>query len=330
MASFELSTATESSQENDRESLLKYYETNPIIKAINDIKHIMKLGYDGNPRNSTDNNDCIIFDMDGTLIDNIPSKALGFPENPYFTSMPIARPGMKDILHYAFENFAYVSIWTATSDVWFRTVNRELFEPNMPPGKSFHFVKTRTRAVVPFNRISLKPLDEIYRTYTEYTGSNTIIVDDNPETFKNNINNALHVPSFFYDLMGGTKEERQQNVKSDTVLFELITTLKKKKPSFYKNVLLATLSILGKINGDMKKYSFIETVFVLYKDFDLDELKICEIKKLLLFISPTINVFSDINSGEHTLFVSFSIMDIDPIVFNKVIFPEHVDETYLV
>ena len=136
---------------------------------------------------------CIVLDVDGTLADNIP---LPFPARLVHLPTPVARPGLKEFFEFVFTEFECVIIWTAAKQIWYDKVYAEVLKPNLPPGKDFHYVKTRdsTKPYVP-----LKPLSEIYAQFPQYNSTNTLVVDDNPATFKDNAENAVHISTFFYD-----------------------------------------------------------------------------------------------------------------------------------
>lgn len=163
----------------------------------------------------------IILDMDGTLGDYIP---IHFPETPNrFTNIPIPRPGLKQFLRFVFAHYERVSIWTAAYPQWYNRFKTSVLTPNMPPGKTFHFERTAIPGEV---RRMLKPLRAIYEKYPEYTAENTTIVDDNPETFVDNPENAVHISSFFYDKLGHSVEIRRTRALADRELFRAIETLK--------------------------------------------------------------------------------------------------------
>ena len=166
----------------------------------------------------------IILDMDGTLGDNIPRH---FPEsNNRFIEMPIPRPGLKRFLRFVFAHYERVSIWTAAYPQWYNRFKSQILIPNMPPGKEFHFERT---AIQGEPRLTLKPLRAIYGKYPEYTSENTTIVDDNPETFRDNVENAVHILSFFYDTFGHSVEIRRMRALADRELFRAIETLKSRR-----------------------------------------------------------------------------------------------------
>uniref|UniRef100_A0A6C0EPC9 FCP1 homology domain-containing protein n=1 Tax=viral metagenome TaxID=1070528 RepID=A0A6C0EPC9_9ZZZZ len=128
----------------------------------------------------------LILDMDGTLIDH------------YYCTRKcdiiiIPRPYLSDFLTFVFDNFNRVSIWTNADEDWYKKVYEKVLKHYIPKNKSFHFIKTRT-----YNSTIIKPLTFIYNIYPEYNSSNTIIIDDNPNTYVNNTDNAIPIPTFLY------------------------------------------------------------------------------------------------------------------------------------
>jgi len=251
--------------------------------------------------------------MDGTLVDNIPAKSKGFIENlELYKPTPIARPGMKEVLEYAFTNYKHVSIWTAGTRLWYNEVYEKLFKHAIPPGKNFHFVRTRNV----FERyVPLKPLSMIYAQYSDYTPSNTIIVDDNPNTFRDNIENAEHIPSFFYDLLGTTPDERKNKCAEDIEIFGLIDRLKLRRRDYNRSILKCVLILFGKMKSEL------DSITVHYSELpDLDNLKIDQIKNILRKASPNILITTEHMSS--ILYISWKGKVVDPIVFDKTVFPD--------
>jgi len=296
------------------------YENNPVLNALCDLHAKTITGQDGKLISPSDTSaatlsdqDCIIFDMDGTLADNIPPGTRGFPENPELCRpFPIARPGMKEALEYAFANFKHVSIWTAGTDPWFGRVFKTLFEPALPPGKNFHFVKTRNPNE-PY--VPLKPLTTIYAQYPEYTASNTVIVDDNPETFRENPENAEHITSFFYDLLGKTRQERELRRDEDIELLKLIDRLKLRNREYLKSIIQCVLILLGIMRSD------IDSITVPYSALPpIDSLKIKQVKLICSTVSPNLHITTE--CMHNVLHMSWSGEEVDPIVFDKSVFPD--------
>jgi len=169
----------------------------------------------------------VILDMDGLLLDCIP---MIYPENIEYglKEKPVPRPGLRKFLRYVFHCYDRVSIWTAALPKWYNICKEEVLIPNMPVGAKFHFVRTRSPDEV---YSATKPLIVIIENYPdEYSLDTTTIIDDNEATFQENIDNAVHVPHFFYDLLGDTPIERRENAAKDVELFTLIERLKVRKP----------------------------------------------------------------------------------------------------
>jgi len=306
----------------ERFTALNKYEGHPVLTALRLLQQKSRTGCDGKlvsvdtPMDSLE--DCIIFDMDGTLIDNIPPKIKGFPENPdNYKTIPIARPGLKEVLNYAFANYKHVSIWTAGTDVWFKQVYDALFKPILPPGKDFHFVKARSRGET---YIPLKPLKTIYAKYPDYLPSNTVIVDDNDQTFLENPENAEHIPSFFYDNLGNTVEERKRRAGEDRELYGLIKRLKMRRRTFHRDVLSCVITLFGHITEGM------ELITVPYSELceDLDPLKIDCIVEIFRLVCQNVHVWTESDGTLHTLTVAWDHGNMHPIVFDKTIFPVEV------
>ena len=162
----------------------------------------------------------IILDVDHTLCSFISTR---FAENTLVTDIqPIPRPGLRKFLRFVFAHYERVSIWTAANFEWYSRVKADVLEPNMPPGASFHFEKTHANGE-PITIV--KPLTEIYAMCPEYTTENTLIVDDNPITFRENKQNAIHVPAFYYDLLGHNPEARRKNAANDNGLNTIVEIL---------------------------------------------------------------------------------------------------------
>lgn len=167
----------------------------------------------------------VILDMDGTLLDNIPPK-LQDPSYKHIKKntiyQPIARPHLKDFLEYVFRNFKRVSIWTAGTKEWYEQCYGEVLRHYIPEGKSFDFVLTRED----FQRYyPVKPLSFVYKTHPEYNSTNTLIVDDNPVTYSENVENAIGIKSFFFDLL--TKEQRGNLNCHDFELLKIVVIMDK-------------------------------------------------------------------------------------------------------
>ena len=208
------------------DKIFNYVNEFPITPLENVIIPIKKLSImdpeEDEPEKTSTSSRCIVLDLDGTLADGIP---LEMPEKLWNLPIPVARPGLREFLEFVFEEFECVIIWTAANQKWYDTVYNNVLRPNLPPGKDFHFIKTRD-TTKPY--VALKPLSEIYAQFPQYNSSNTLVVDDNPETFKDNVENAIHIPSFFYDLLSNAAEERERLAALDRGLYNTIDEIRRK------------------------------------------------------------------------------------------------------
>ena len=147
----------------------------------------------------------IILDMDETLLGHTLQP---FEENKYNIQMtPIARPYLHGFLEYVFTRFERVSIWTAAGQRWYDECYDKVLRHYIPEGKKFHFVKTRSLIKI---YVPTKKLTEIYTDYPEYNSSNTLIIDDNPMTYIDNVENAIGIEPFCYDLMDEKTRQTDQ------------------------------------------------------------------------------------------------------------------------
>jgi phosphoglycolate phosphatase-like HAD superfamily hydrolase len=169
----------------------------------------------------------IILDMDGTLLDSDIQPTSFIKQKEKLKSIeeliPIPRPHLKKFLEFVFEHFTNVSIWTNAVESWYNKCYEEIFKYYLPEGKSFHFVRHRSH-----NRGKvwlIKPLQEIYELYPgEYTEYNTLIVDDNHQTYSLNTKNAIPIKPFFYDLIDPKEHYRLDEY--DTELLQIIDEIK--------------------------------------------------------------------------------------------------------
>lgn len=152
----------------------------------------------------------VILDMDETLISIDESHK------------PISRPYLKEFLVFCFKNFKSVSIWTSANKEWFDIVNINVFVPILDQYK-FRFVwcfeKCTPRKKISTNLLHtyivyIKELIKVWEEYEDMTSLNTIIVDDNCYSFKNNIDNAIHIKAW-------------KLIENDTELVTVLILLKK-------------------------------------------------------------------------------------------------------
>jgi len=145
----------------------------------------------------------VIFDMDETLISHDKNDSI-FP-----------RPHLNIFLRYCFETFETVSIWTNAEKGWFEKANQEVFIPILKEineecgtDHDFYFVYTRERSSMKRVKTNhfydggsyrVKRLKKIWRKkQTPHTRYNTIIVDDNDETYEDNYGNAIPIKAWHH------------------------------------------------------------------------------------------------------------------------------------
>lgn len=142
----------------------------------------------------------LILDMDDTLIHC-------FDQNNM--SDITERPFLQEFFEYVFEKCETVSIWTYGTQWWFDQVYNSVLKHLIPPNKSFYFVWCRptckfiwkyNTSMMIGNRIQLiirKPLSKVYKTYPDrFFPQNTLILDDTPETYAENKENAIFIRPF--------------------------------------------------------------------------------------------------------------------------------------
>jgi hypothetical protein len=130
----------------------------------------------------------IIFDIDGTLIGSYNYNAW-------------ARPYLKQLMKFSFENFANVAIWSAAKETWVNWINISILEPilleiNSENDTCYEFLfiyEGSTILYEPLTDMPIKPLSRIWKS-TNYKPHNTLIVDDYAPTFQQNVNNAIWIP----------------------------------------------------------------------------------------------------------------------------------------
>lgn len=132
----------------------------------------------------------IILDMDGTIIDNYSLMQ---------ETIIIARPYLREFLHYLFSHHERISIWTNGSSRWYNKCFNECIQHHMPQDKSFDFVITYDDCLVRNKTTCPKSLSLIYDKYSNYSEHNTIMIDDSPHTLKDNMDNGILISSYEYE-----------------------------------------------------------------------------------------------------------------------------------
>lgn len=149
----------------------------------------------------------LILDVDGTLI------SLCNPTMDLRNASVYLRPGVEELFHWAYANGVRVSIFTAASPGWFCFIQSKLLSRAMPLGFHFEFVYTDKHCHYdPIACANVKRLERVWNEHTDWNETNTLIVDDTPSTFTQNLRNALLVNGFRGD-------------DNDVTLFRLIDLL---------------------------------------------------------------------------------------------------------
>jgi len=183
------------------------------------------------PESLTDKN--IILDIDETLIysqEEIEDfKKLGVFSNPellnlreriYILKFPdgnmwgMKRPYVEDFLIFCFSYFKRVIIWSAGTEDYVQKLVKHLFKDLFMPD----LIYSKEDCVFVKNRPTYKPLKLMMEKekWLGLTEQNTLFIDDYHKTFKNNPENAVHIPKFnfvpedlkdFLDFESMSKEE---------------------------------------------------------------------------------------------------------------------------
>ena len=144
--------------------------------------------------NEDDNNTSyhLILDIDGTLITNTKNYE------------PYPRPYLEEFLVSSFNMFDTVSIWSAAHSSWINEVMNKILNPILKKhNKQFHFVWDFTYCKKNYiNDMCLisKPLKYVWNRYNPIMHSkNTYILDNTPETYKDNLENAIPIQTYEYE-----------------------------------------------------------------------------------------------------------------------------------
>ncbi len=156
----------------------------------------------------------IVLDIDNTLV-------YGYVNEKTNKTILYRRPFLEEFFQYIFSHFATVSIWTNASERWFSHVNYTVFSRLMPADKKFHCVITKkdhdskdgekgvyvnVENMIHFGvhtgtatgNSMLKPLSYLYQLFPDiYHSRNTLILDDNPATYVENIANAIAIKPYY-------------------------------------------------------------------------------------------------------------------------------------
>jgi hypothetical protein len=99
------------------------------------------------------------------------------------------RPGLKEFLDWAFKHCLSVSLWTAGESIYARLVSKHL-------SYSWRYVYCCDDCV-DVDGETIKPLSKMWaESNGEMNQYNTLVVDDTPITYSQNILNSVHIPRF--------------------------------------------------------------------------------------------------------------------------------------
>lgn len=127
----------------------------------------------------------------------------------------ITRPHVTEFLRFCFSYFSVVAVWSAGDDIYVKQVVEILFRNQCLPYPDIIFSKNNCLGQCG------KPLVDMYKAFgSKMNCYNTVILDDNDETWGDNPDNAIEIPPFAPD----------ENVKAmsedDDAFCKLITWLK--------------------------------------------------------------------------------------------------------
>lgn len=104
----------------------------------------------------------------------------------------VKRPNVNLFLRFCFYYFRGVCVWSAGIKLYVDKIVEELFHDLPRP----YIVFDRSDCWVDENGDYYKPLEEMCKLIPEMNLSNTIILDDNPDTIKANVDNGMIVPPY--------------------------------------------------------------------------------------------------------------------------------------
>jgi TFIIF-interacting CTD phosphatase-like protein len=164
----------------------------------------------------------ILLDLDQTLIFSVEldkfrtsSKTKSFEsrtmDDIYIT---FARPHLQEFLDYIFKNFR-VAVWTAASKGYAKFIIDNFIL--IKPGRKLDFVFYSYHCNLSTDSGNgLKGLNMLWEKFklAGYNKTNTIIIDDNHEVKKIQVDNCYHIPEFNYNTKGSEKDRELLNLKN--------------------------------------------------------------------------------------------------------------------
>lgn len=124
------------------------------------------------------------------------------------------RPHVKNFIEFATKYFTMVHIWSAALRCYVYAIQEEVFyHSDIKPT----IVWSRSECGTNKHGRLYKPLSKFYKIAEKYgaTPLNTLILDDNDETFTENINNAIHIPKYEVETLD---EDSEGNTIVDTAV----------------------------------------------------------------------------------------------------------------
>jgi hypothetical protein len=128
----------------------------------------------------------LILDLDGTLIGMQSTLGLIYPRRKLSEFFRECRA-------LGFE----LAIWSAASPVWVEYMRKKLF-----PNERFLFIWSEDHCIWTLEDAGLcavKFLYHVWRKSPQYHQRNTLIIDDNPDSYKYNYPNAIPIKGFLRD-----------------------------------------------------------------------------------------------------------------------------------
>ena len=132
-------------------------------------------------------------------------------DNSYIT---FARPHLQEFLDYIFKNFR-VAVWTAASKGYAKFIVDNFIL--IKPGRKLDFVFYSYHCNLSTNSGNgLKGLNMLCEKFklNGYNKKNTIIIDDNHEVKRIQIDNCYHIPEFNYNKKGSENDRELVNLKN--------------------------------------------------------------------------------------------------------------------
>lgn len=137
----------------------------------------------------------LVLDVDETLI------SLKYAGN---IAIPVERPHLKTFFKFCRDKYQ-LAIWTAACENWFTVVHDTILEPifeELEWESPFLFIYHTDKHYTyrgPKGRYSVKPLYLVWNHFPIYGKHNTIMIDDQMTTFKDNEHNGIRIYPYYND-----------------------------------------------------------------------------------------------------------------------------------